>query len=107
MGQAIAAIVEQQDDLELAGLWDRGGDLEALVSEADVVVDFSLPAGSEKVLDAVLRHGKPLVCGVSGLTDEQFGNRKSDSHPHCQAKHAQRGAAGEAADAELHQVSAT
>ena len=28
MGQAIAAIVEQQDDLELAGFWDRGGDLE-------------------------------------------------------------------------------
>ena len=37
MGQAIAAIVEQQDDLELAGLWDRGGDLDALVSAADVV----------------------------------------------------------------------
>lgn len=77
MGQVIAAIVEQQDDLELAGLWDRGGDLDALVSAADVVVDFSLPAGTEKVLDAVLRHDKPLVCGVSGLTDEQFGKLRT------------------------------
>lgn len=77
MGQAIAAIVEQQDDLELAGLWDRGGDLDVLVSDADVVVDFSLPEGTDKVLDAVLRHGKPLVCGVSGLTDEQYGKLRT------------------------------
>ena len=72
MGQAIAAIVEQQDDLELLGPWDRGEDIDALVREADVVVDFSLPEGTERVLGAVARHGKPLVCGVSGLTDAQF-----------------------------------
>ena len=72
MGKAIAAIVEQRDELELAGLWDRGGDLDALIRDADVVVDFSLPEGTEQVLDAAIRHGKPLVCGVSGLTDEQF-----------------------------------
>lgn len=72
MGQAIAAGLEAQDDLELAGTWMRGGDLEALVSTADVVIDFSLPAGTMQVLDAVLEHGKPLVCGVSGLDDEQM-----------------------------------
>ena len=70
MGQAIAASLEQQEDMELAGLWGRGDDLEALVASSDVVIDFSLPAGTRQVLDSVVRQGKPLVCGVSGLDDD-------------------------------------
>ena len=72
MGQAIAAGLEAQPDMRLAGLWGRNDDLDALVSRADVVVDFSLPDGTMQVIDAVLRHGKPLVCGVSGLTEAQM-----------------------------------
>lgn len=72
MGQAIAAGLEKQDDMELVGLWGRGNDLASLVEAADVVIDFSLPDGTEQVLDAVERLGKPLVCGVSGLSDAQM-----------------------------------
>lgn len=71
MGQAVAASIEQQQDLRLAGIWTREGDLDAVVAAADVVIDFSLPEGTVAVLDAVLRHDKPLVCGVSGLNDAQ------------------------------------
>ena len=72
MGQAIAEGLKSRQDMALVGLWGRGDDLDALVSEADVVIDFSLPAGTMQVVDAVLRHGKRLVCGVSGLDDEQM-----------------------------------
>lgn len=72
MSQAIAASIEQQADLELAGIWTREGDLDAVVAAADVVIDFSLPEGTVAVLDAVVRHNKPLVCGVSGLDDAQM-----------------------------------
>ena len=72
MGQAVAASVEQQQDLLLAGIWTREGDLDAVVEAADVVIDFSLPDGTVAVLDAVVRHDKPLVCGVSGLNDAQI-----------------------------------
>jgi len=72
MGQAIAAGLEKQDDMELAGIWDRGGDLSSLVAGTDVIIDFSLPDGTLQVLEAVTRYGKPLVCGVSGLSDEQM-----------------------------------
>lgn len=72
MGQSIAASIEQQADLELAGIWTRDGDLDAVVAAADVVIDFSLPEGTAAVLDAVVRHNKPLVCGVSGLDDAQM-----------------------------------
>jgi 4-hydroxy-tetrahydrodipicolinate reductase len=72
MGQAIAAGIEQQADLELAGIWTRGGKLDDVVASADVVIDFSLPEGTVEVLAAAVRHEKPLVCGVSGLDDAQM-----------------------------------
>jgi 4-hydroxy-tetrahydrodipicolinate reductase len=72
MGTAIAESLGSQPDMSLVGNWRRGGDLDALVRDADVVIDFSLPAGTDRVLDAVLRHGKPLVCGVSGLDERQL-----------------------------------
>ncbi len=71
MGQAIAASVERQADLDLAGIWTRDGNLDEVVALADVVIDFSLPEGTEQVLDAVASYRKPLVCGVSGLSNAQ------------------------------------
>ncbi|MBT8102098.1 MAG: 4-hydroxy-tetrahydrodipicolinate reductase [Gammaproteobacteria bacterium] len=72
MGQGLAASIEQQADLKVAGIWTRDGDLDAVVEAADVVIDFSLPEGTVEVLAQVRRHGKPLVCGVSGLDDAQL-----------------------------------
>ncbi|MGI9247397.1 MAG: 4-hydroxy-tetrahydrodipicolinate reductase [Woeseiaceae bacterium] len=72
MGQAIAAGIEHQPGLELAGIWTRDGDLDKVVEAADVVIDFSLPEATVEVLAAVLRHKKPLVCGVSGMNDMQM-----------------------------------
>jgi len=72
MGQAIAARLDNQDNMKLAGVWHRDEDLVQLVAAADVVIDFSLPDGTMQVLDAVAAHGKPLVCGVSGLDEAQM-----------------------------------
>ncbi len=72
MGQTIAACIAQQPDLELAGIWARGGDLDEVVAAADVVIDFSLPEGTVAVLAAAVHHNKPLVCGVSGMDDAQM-----------------------------------
>jgi 4-hydroxy-tetrahydrodipicolinate reductase len=74
MGQAIAASIDEHPNLELAGVWSRGQDIDELLAKADVVVDFSLPEGTERVLDAVVLHGKPLVCGVSGLNETQMAH---------------------------------
>ncbi len=72
MGQAIAKIVAGEDDLELAGIWARGTSIDDVLAAADVVIDFSLPQGTEEVVAAAQRHGKPLVCGVSGLDERQM-----------------------------------
>ena len=72
MGRAIAEGLEAHDELDLVGIWGRGDDLDALVRVAQVVIDFSLPEGTMQVIDAARAHGKPLVCGVSGLDDTQL-----------------------------------
>jgi len=71
MGLALAESIKRQGELELVGIWQRGQDIDPLVAAADVVVDFSLPLGTERVIDAAVRHSKPLVCGVSGLDERQ------------------------------------
>ena len=83
MGQAIAAAVAAAADLRHAGTWSRGGDLDALVESCDVLVDFTLPEATGTVLEAAARHGRPLVCGVSGLGEGQLAalQRAADSIP--------------------------
>ena len=43
MGQAVADAIEQSTDFELAGIWRRGEDIDALLEKCDVLIDFSLP----------------------------------------------------------------
>ena len=74
MGQAIAAGLENRNDMELEGVWHRDEALAPLVVSADVVIDFSLPEGTMHVLDAAAAHGKPVVCGVSGLSAAQMAH---------------------------------
>lgn len=71
MGQAIAERIAASGDLELTGIWRRGEDLSQLVRQSHVLVDFSLPEACETVVETVLAHRVPLVCGVSGLSGPQ------------------------------------
>ena len=50
MGNAIADLAAAADDLVLAGIWLRGGDLDALTAAADVVIDFSLPEATAGIM---------------------------------------------------------
>lgn len=72
MGQAIAAITERDSDLRLAGVWRRGEDLAPLIDNADVLIDFSLPDGTDRILDTIADTGIPFVCGVTGLDEQQL-----------------------------------
>jgi 4-hydroxy-tetrahydrodipicolinate reductase len=88
MGLAIINAVNEFPDLEISSVWVRdpdavadlatpsgaivSSDLLHVVEAADVIIDFSLFEATEQVAEAVSRHGKPLVCGVSGLGGVQL-----------------------------------
>lgn len=93
MGRAVVQILDECEDLglavaidgassphlgrdagELSGIGARGvaiqADLAAL-AQAAVVIDFSLPAAIDGLLDAVERHRTPLVLATTGLAPAQ------------------------------------
>lgn len=72
MGQAVERLAAENPQFEVSALWRRGDDLDVAVSSADVIIDFSLPEATESVVAAAVKHGKALVCGVSGLDDIQL-----------------------------------
>lgn len=72
MGKAVALSIEQHSAFGLIGTWKRGDHIDTLVAAADVVVDFSMPDGTELAVAAAVKYKKPLVCGVSGLDDRQM-----------------------------------
>jgi 4-hydroxy-tetrahydrodipicolinate reductase len=81
MGRAVADQVAAEPATTLAGGIVRPGsehpngetrleiDPDALLPHIDVLVDVSLPAVTPALLAACVRHGTPLVCGVTGLDD--------------------------------------
>ena len=72
MGKALEKTVILDDELELAGIWRRGNDINKLLTLSDILIDFSLPEANEVILDAAIKSNTPLVCGVSGFDDQQL-----------------------------------
>jgi len=50
-----------------------------LTEDVDVVVDFSLPAGTMAALDACVKRKTPMVIGTTGLNDAQLARLKDAS----------------------------
>ena len=46
-------------------------DIEKVIDECDIVIDFSRVELSMKVLEACLAHGKGLICGTTGFSEGQ------------------------------------
>lgn len=46
-------------------------DIEKVIDDCDIVVDFSTVELSMNVLDACKAHGKGLICGTTGFSEEQ------------------------------------
>ena len=47
-------------------------DVMVLLENSDVVIDFTLPDGTESLLEAALKTPKPLVIGTTGLSKHQL-----------------------------------
>ena len=79
MGGVVAELVKERDDMELCGLFDRPGaqgarlqPREAVLAQAEVVVDFTTAAASTELAAACSTIGRPaLVIGSTGWTREQ------------------------------------
>jgi 4-hydroxy-tetrahydrodipicolinate reductase len=59
----------------IAGVGELGvaicDDLESVIDQFDVLIDFTAPAASLQHLEICRRHGKRMVIGTTGFSDEQ------------------------------------
>jgi 4-hydroxy-tetrahydrodipicolinate reductase len=65
MGLAIAAAAAERG-LAIAAATDAGDDPSAGLGRCDVIVDFSSPAATGRLLELAVAHRKPIVVGTTG-----------------------------------------
>ncbi len=89
MGQVVSSLAEKNDDvLIVAGIDKVTGsknsfpvfkDIEECDTEADVIIDFSLPEGNDRLMDYAVKHSLPVVLCTTGLSDDQLERVKKAS----------------------------
>jgi len=71
MGKVLLACAPQFKEIEVAGQVDAGDDLRAVISGADVVVDFSTHNATLGIAQACAEYKKALVSGTTGHSEEE------------------------------------
>ncbi|MDN5715837.1 MAG: 4-hydroxy-tetrahydrodipicolinate reductase [Janibacter sp.] len=77
MGATACEAVEGADDLELVARFDEGDDLGDL-GGAQVVVDFTVLAASERTVRHCVERGVHVVVGTSGWTDDKASELRAE-----------------------------
>jgi len=80
MGQTLLSCAVRNPKLQVVGRIDDGDDLDAVIAESDVVIDFSLHHATPKVAAVCAENRKALVIGTTGHSpDETAIIRKAQS----------------------------
>jgi 4-hydroxy-tetrahydrodipicolinate reductase len=70
MGRALVACAAQHPDLQLVGQIDQGDDLQSVIGQGDVVIDFSSHNATPAIAALCAAHKKAMVIGTTGHSDE-------------------------------------
>lgn len=70
MGRALLACAAHFPEVQVAGQIDRDNDLRAVVSQADVVIDFSSHQATAAIAQVCAEHHKAMVIGTTGHSNE-------------------------------------
>jgi 4-hydroxy-tetrahydrodipicolinate reductase len=71
MGQALRTCAHRGTELQIVGQVDIGDDLGAIISLADVVIEFSFHSATLGIAESCAAHGKAIVIGTTGHTPEE------------------------------------
>ncbi len=70
MGQTVIEAA-RHNAIPVVATHDAGEDLDAAISLADCVIDFTIHSFTPSLVEAALRHGTSLVIGTTGHSDEE------------------------------------
>ncbi len=70
MGRALLAGSAHDPELQVVGQIDQGDDLNSVIGQGDVVIDFSSHSATPGIVALCARHNKAMVIGTTGHSDE-------------------------------------
>jgi 4-hydroxy-tetrahydrodipicolinate reductase len=79
MGQMLVACATRNPELQVTGQVDIGDDLLSVLTEGDVVIDFSSHHATPGIAELCAKHGKALVVGTTGHQPEEKQRIKNTS----------------------------
>jgi 4-hydroxy-tetrahydrodipicolinate reductase len=71
MGQTVRDLAQSDPGIEIVAQCDLGDAIDALMKDCDVAIDFSHANAIDEICRVALHHGKPLVIGTTGHSQEQ------------------------------------
>jgi 4-hydroxy-tetrahydrodipicolinate reductase len=70
MGRMLISCATHHPDLQIVGQIDQGDDLQTVIGQGDVVVDFSSHSATPAIATLCAAHKKAMVVGTTGHSDE-------------------------------------
>ena len=70
MGHALIACADHHPELQVVGQIDQGDDLQSVIGQTDVVIDFSTHSATPTIATLCAAHKKAMVIGTTGHSDE-------------------------------------
>jgi 4-hydroxy-tetrahydrodipicolinate reductase len=80
MGKTVLDVANSDPEIEIALQCDLGDSIEPAMKDCDVAIDFSQADSIDEICRAALQHGKSLVIGTTGHSQEQRKTIQETAH---------------------------
>lgn len=80
MGKTVLDLTQNDREIEIVARCDLGDPIEPAMKNCDVAIDFSHANAIDEICRAALQHGKSLVIGTTGHSQQQRGIIEETTH---------------------------
>ena len=80
MGKTVLDLAQSDREIEITGQCDLGDSIEPAMKNCDVAIDFSQADSIDEICRAALEHGKSLVIGTTGHSQQQRKTIEETAH---------------------------
>ena len=80
MGKTVRAVTQNDPEIQIAGLCDLGDSIEPAMKNCDVAIDFSQADSIDEIGRAASQHGKSIVIGTTGHSQQQRKTIEEAAH---------------------------
>ena len=80
MGKTVFDLAQSDREVEIVGQCDLGDSIESAIKNCDVAIDFSQAGSIDEICLAASQHGKSLVIGTTGHSQQQRKTIEDTAH---------------------------